>query len=55
LKRLAAPLWVFSLGMVVLLDFLSLQHHPVYGSGAIPQNAEGRISPQEERPGAFNK
>src|SRR5271170_4042100 len=39
LKRLAAPLWVFSLGMVVLLEFLSLQHHPVYGSGAFPQSA----------------
>src|SRR5271170_4537340 len=39
LKRLAAPLWVLSLGMVVLLEFLSLQHHPVYGSGADPQNA----------------
>ena len=39
LKRFAAPLWVFNLGMVILLDFSSLQHHPVYGSRAIPQSA----------------
>jgi len=40
LKRLAAPLWVLSLGMVVLLEFSSLQQHPVYGSGAITTTPE---------------
>src|SRR5271156_5358149 len=43
LKRLAAPLWVFNLGMVILLEFLSLQYHPVYGSGADPQSARGLL------------
>src|SRR5271157_3587713 len=48
LKRLAAPLCVFSLGMGFLLETASLQHLQVYGNGR-GLSAE---SPAPKRPNA---
>src|SRR5450755_5046801 len=31
LKRLAAPLWVLSLGLLSLLEITDVEHQPVYG------------------------
>jgi hypothetical protein len=53
LKRFAAPLWVFNLGMVVLLEFLSLQHHPVYGRelhSAKPKSLQANLNQPLARP-----
>src|SRR5690348_11615887 len=45
LKRLAAPRWVFNLGMVFLLDSACFQQLPVYGKPARLTSGGVRTTP----------